>query len=112
MKHHVHRREKIWLKYGEDHQLHALKIARNIYNYKIKCVLMQFNAHCEENHLMPSYQSAYRPNQSCEAALLKVTNDILWSLEKQQVMAMMALDLSAAFDTVDHDMLLEVLNKT
>ena len=60
---------------------------------------------------MPSYQSAYRANHSCEAALLKVTNDILWSLEKQQVTAMMALDLSAAFDTVDHDMLLEVLNK-
>ena len=42
---------------------------------------------------------------------MKLTNDILRALEHQKVTAMMAIDLSAAFDTVDHDILLKVLQK-
>ena len=74
-----------------------------------KCVLQQFMDHCNEHHLMPEYQSAYRENYSCETALLKLTNDVLWSFEDQKITAIAALDLSAAFDTVDHDILLKVL---
>ena len=66
-----------------------------------KAVLKQF----------PEYQSAYRQGFSCKTALVKLTNDILWAMEHQKVTAMMAIDLSAAFDTVDHDILLEVLQK-
>ena len=47
----------------------------------------------------------------CQTALLKLTNDILWSMEHQEVTALMAIDLLAAFDTMDHNILLDILNK-
>ena len=48
-----------------------------------KCMLAQFNKHCEDNDLMPDYQSAYRSNCSCETSLVKLVNDILWDFENQ-----------------------------
>ena len=76
-----------------------------------KSVLLRFNRHCNENNLMPSYQSAYRANFSCETALVKLTDDLLWAMEHPEVTPLAAIDLSAAFDTVDHDMLLSVFSK-
>ena len=52
--------------------------------------------------VIPDYQSAYRQFYSCETALLKVFDDLLWSMEHQRITALVAVDLSAAFDTVDH----------
>ena len=72
-------------------------------------MLKQFNRHTEQNQLMPSYQSAYGQYHSCKTSLVKLTNDILWSMEEQNIKAVLALDLSAAFDMVDHDILLQVL---
>ena len=60
---------------------------------------------------MPEYQSAYRANFSCKTALLKLTDDLLWSMEHQEVTPLVSIDLSAAFDTVDHDLLLSILSK-
>ena len=76
-----------------------------------KVILTQFTKHCDENKLLPAYQSAYRKNHSCETSLVKLIDDLLWAMEKQLVTAVMILDLSAAFNTVDHDLLLEVLEK-
>ena len=59
---------------------------------------------------MPDYQSAYRSNYSCKTSLVKLVNDILWDFENQNVVALVALDLSTAFDTVDHEVLLDVLS--
>ena len=64
-----------------------------------KCALVRFNNHCKENDLMPSYQSAYREHHSCKTALVRLTNDLLWSMDRQSVMALVAIDLSAAFNT-------------
>ena len=75
-----------------------------------KLTLNQFTKHCDEYHLLPDSQSAYRFH-SCETNLIKLVNDLLWAMERQEVTAVTILDLSAAFDTVDHDLLLEVLNK-
>jgi len=66
------------------------------------------------NHLnsfsgLPIYQSAYRMYHSTETALLKVQNDILLAMEEQKVSALALLDLSAAFDTVDHVVLIDRL---
>ena len=74
-----------------------------------RCMLTQFNNHGEDNQLMPDYQSAYRSNYSCETSLVKLVNDILWDFKNQIVVALVALDLSAAFDTVDDKVLLDVL---
>ena len=74
-----------------------------------KVTLEQFNQHCQENSLVPEYQSAYRKNHSCETSLVKLVNDILWSMDRQLVTAIVILDLSTALDTVDHNLLLDVL---
>jgi exonuclease III len=75
-----------------------------------KVVLDQFLEHCSNYDLFPSYQSAYRKFYSCETALIKLTNDILRNMDNQMVTSLAAIDLSAAFDTVDHSVLLNVLS--
>jgi hypothetical protein len=55
-----------------------------------------------DNNLHDQLQSAYKAHHSNETALLKVQNDILCALGKQGVTVLVLLDLSAAFDTIDH----------
>ena len=55
------------------------------------------------------FQSAYRKFHSTETALLRIQNDLLLSIDRQQVSALILLDLSAAFDTIDHGILLHRL---
>ena len=74
-----------------------------------KCMLKQFNIHCDNNNLVPNYQLAYRQNYSMETSIIKLCNDVLWAMENQQLTAFIAIGLSAAFDTVDHDILHNVL---
>ena len=74
-----------------------------------KCVLIQFNKHCADNKLLPDYQSEYRANYSCKTTLVKMVNDILWGMERQKITALTAIDLLAAFNTNDHEILLGVL---
>ena len=57
------------------------------------------------------FQFAYRRNYSAEISLLKVVNDILWGMEKQEITMVTILDLSATFDTVDQDVLLAILER-
>ena len=76
-----------------------------------RCMLKQLLQHCEDNHLLPNFQSAYRANYSTETSLVKLVNDILWSMGQRQIMTVVLLDLSTAFNTVDHDILLSILNK-
>ena len=73
-------------------------------------MLEQLNTHCDHHDLILDYQSAYRTNYSCETALVKLTSDISNAMEYQNVTALVVLDLSAAFNTVDHGIMLEVLN--
>ena len=69
----------------------------------------QLQSHLVKNNLFPTLQSAYRPNHSTETALLKIKNDILMNMDKQHATLLILLDLSAAFDTVDHQILLNRL---
>ena len=62
-----------------------------------------------DNDLNESLQSAYKKHHSCETALLRVQNDILKSTDDKQCVVLLLLDLSAAFDTVDHKILLHRL---
>ena len=54
-------------------------------------------------------QSAYKENDSCETALLDVQNDILRAIDNKQRVVHLLLDLSAAFDTIYHGILLRRL---
>ena len=76
-----------------------------------KVVLDQFRTHCDNHRLIQDYQSAYHTNYSCEKALLKIMNNILWATERPDITALIAIDLSAAFNTVDHNILIEVLHR-
>ena len=65
--------------------------------------------HLTLHHLFPGTQSAYCQNHSTETVLLKITNDILLSMNRQHVSLLVLLDLSSAFDTVYHTILLNRL---
>ena len=62
-----------------------------------KCALKQFIQYCDDQNLILDYQSAYRSGYSTETALVEITNDILWSFEKQHASALIVMDLSATF---------------
>jgi hypothetical protein len=71
-----------------------------------RLVAKQLLAYLRLHGLLPRLQSAYRAAHSTETALLKITSDILSALDKGDLVALTLLDLSAAFDTVDHNILL------
>ena len=75
-----------------------------------KVVAAHLQKHLQNNQLYEPMQSAYRPAHSTETALVRVTNDLLCAVDKQQAVFLVLLDLSAAFDTVDHDILLQRLH--
>ena len=77
-----------------------------------KIVLSQIIQHLNQNNLLDSHQSAYRAGHSTETALLKVANDLLLALDKKHVSVLSLLDLSAAFDTIDHSLLLTRLHNS
>ena len=66
----------------------------------------RLNIHLCKNNLIDETQSAYRQHHSTETALLKVQTDILMALDQGSVAVLLMLDLSAAFDTIDHRILL------
>ena len=76
-----------------------------------KCTLNQLTKHCDMHYLLQECQSAYRKFYSCETSLQKLVSDTLWTMEKQQITAELIMDLSTAFDTVDHDLLLDMLKR-
>ena len=74
-----------------------------------RAVNSRLNSYMVKNKLWEPMQSAYKPGHSTETALLCVSNDILRSLDCGKPMLLVLLDLSAAFDTVDHVKLLSRL---
>ena len=63
----------------------------------------------EKNNLFSKYQSAYRKFFSTETPLVTVTNDLLLNLDRTKSTFYIGLHLSAAFDTLDHELLLSIL---
>ena len=62
----------------------------------------QFLHHLESHSLLEPFQSAYRKSHSTKTALLRVVNDLLQACDSGHVSILSMLDLSAAFDTIDH----------
>ena len=77
-----------------------------------KLVSDQISTHWNKIDAFGRCQSAYRSHHSTETALLKISTDVLGGLDDGNVVLMCMLDLSAAFDTVDHEILLKRLNYT
>ena len=71
-----------------------------------RVVLKRLTDHILCNNLHAQFQSAYKPNHSTETSLMRVHNDMLMGLDNKRGVVLIMLDLSAAFDTVDHSLLL------
>jgi hypothetical protein len=76
-----------------------------------RVVASRFLQHVEDNALFPVNQSAYRRFRSTETAVAVVYNDLVRAIDNGRVTALVMLDLSAAFDTVDHETLLTVFER-
>ena len=76
-----------------------------------KAVFNQIHAHMATNAIYTELQSSYRSFYSTETALLKVTNDILMEMNSHKVKLLVMLDLSVAFDTVNHGILISRLHE-
>lgn len=76
-----------------------------------KYVVNTITEHMIDNGLGEPLQSAYRRAHGTETALLKVKSDIMYSIHNQQGVFLVLLDLSCAFDTVDHVILLSRMEK-
>ena len=76
-----------------------------------RVVAARLSAHMSEHNLSEPCQSAYTSNHSVQTALLCEQNNILKATDNQQVTILVLLDLSAAFDTVDHKVLLRRLSQ-
>ena len=74
-----------------------------------KVVAERLIEYMQENNLQEALQSAYKRLHSTETALLKVQDHILRNLDQGKGVVLLLLDLSAAFDTVDHGLLLKTL---
>jgi hypothetical protein len=75
-----------------------------------KVVASRVESHMVTNGLHELLQYAYKQYHSVETALTRVQNDILLALDNKQCVLLVLLDLSAAFDTVDHSIMLQRLN--
>ena len=72
---------------------------------------LQIYEHLSNNDIVESCQSAYKAGHSCETALLRVYNDIVTTVGKGNGAMLVLLDFSAAFDTIDHVIIFEILVK-
>ena len=74
-----------------------------------RLVVRQLSHFLSSADLLPSLQSGFRPGHSTETAILHVISELLSAVDHGNFAALTLLDLSAAFDTVDHDILLQRL---
>ena len=76
----------------------------------VECaMLLQISKHCKEFNLQPDYQSAYQENYSCKTAVLRISIDVVCTMERKSIMSLVAIDLSATFHTVNHNILFQML---
>ena len=76
-----------------------------------KAVATRLNTYLSEKNLLEANQSAYRQGHSTETALLYMQNEVLHAIGSKKAVLFVMLDLSAAFDTVDHGLLMTKLQQ-
>ena len=62
-----------------------------------------------QNTIMEKLQSAYKAHHSTDTALLRVYNDVMFNIDRGNGTLLVLLDVSAAFDTIDHPILFHIL---
>ena len=75
-----------------------------------RVICAQISKMAEKSGNTEPFQSAYKRNHSTEMAFLKVKADILQAMDNQRVVCLILLDLSAAFNMVNHQLLLNILS--
>ncbi|XP_071959539.1 uncharacterized protein [Antedon mediterranea] len=75
-----------------------------------RCVAAQLTKHLVTNDLHGKRQSAYRKHHSTETSLIRVINDLLRAVDVHSEAVLVLLDLTAAFDTINHKILLQRLS--
>ena len=74
-----------------------------------KCIYTQLSLYFESNKLFSDSQYGFRPNRSTEQATLELTDRIISAMDNNDVQIGIFIDLSKAFDTIDHAILLSKL---
>ena len=82
-----------------------------ISNFFEKAIATQIHSHLINNDIVDNFQFTYKKGHSCETSLLRVYNDIVTTIGRGNGAMHVLLDLSAAFDTIDHDNLFCILEK-
>ena len=79
-----------------------------------RLIVQQLMEYLTSANLLPQLQSGFRQGHSTETAVLRVLSDLLQAVDRGDVAALVLIDLSAAFDTVDHEvgLLLQRLSET
>jgi len=72
-------------------------------------VVAEITKYLNDNDLFPPLQSAYRPRHSTETAVIMIFNDALLAVDQGMITLVVLLDYSAAFDTVDHQITIDIL---
>ena len=75
-----------------------------------RVVFKQITEYIEENKLLPDEMSAYRANYNTEMVVAALTNEILCNMDVRKITMLVAVDLSAAFDCVNHAILLNTMS--
>ena len=74
-----------------------------------RLIVNRLAAHAYQHSLLPVRKSAYRQHHSTENAVISVHNAIVRATDEGLVSALVLLDLGSAFDTVDHEILIDIL---
>ncbi len=74
-----------------------------------RVVNVQLYKHLQKYNLISTWQSGFRPNYSTSTALIYFSDKILNAMDHGKLTGVIYLDLKKAFDTVDHDLLLQKL---
>ena len=74
-----------------------------------KCIFVQLMSYFEEQSILHPYHHGFRARHSTTTALIQMFDTWVDAFEHDEISAVIMLDMSAAFDVVDHDILLSKL---